>query len=669
MLTALFIIKFIITKLCPFLIWKITQLDMENYTAILIFIIGFGVVSLSAKQIGHQFTRFNLPLISGFLFAGVLVGPFVLNLIPAAAIEHLRFVDEISLAFIAFAAGSELFLKELRGRLKSISWVTTGLVLFTSTLGASAFFLLGDYIPFMKEMSLTGRIAVSLLAGAILVARSPSSAIAIVNELRAKGPFTQTVLGVTVIMDVVVILLFAFNSEIADALLTNLPFNAGFILLLLVELTLSLALGYLLGRFIQFILSRHFKNNYKAVIVLLSGYAFFLLSSYLRAYSHEHWPFEILLEPLLICMVGSFVVTNTGSYRIDLLRILEEIGPTIYVIFFTLTGASLALDILAQTWPIAVALFVIRLVGIFLGSFTGGTIAGEPFKNNVVSWMAYVTQAGVGLGLAKEVAVEFPEFGDAFATIIISVIVLNQIAGPPLFKWVINFIGEAHPRGETTFDGVRDAIIFGVGNQATAVARQLQHHGWQVKFACFDQQNRPNLDESHIPICYLTDIHTEEALDQLEAERADAIVTMLDDDLNYQICELFYEKYGTETMVVRLNDIANFDRFHELGALTVDPGTAMVSLLDQFVRSPAAASMMLGLQPDQGMVDVVIREPSLDDVLLRELKLPLDILIVSITRDDHIIVSHGYTRLKLGDKVTLIGSPESLDETMLKFGT
>ncbi len=95
---------------------------MDNYINILIFIIGFAIVSLAAQQIGQYFKRINLPLISGFLFAGILVGPFVLNLVPAESIKHLRFVDEVSLAFIAFAAGSELYLKELRSRFKSIAW-------------------------------------------------------------------------------------------------------------------------------------------------------------------------------------------------------------------------------------------------------------------------------------------------------------------------------------------------------------------------------------------------------------------------------------------------------------------------------------------------------------------------------------------------------------------
>ncbi|OQX61624.1 MAG: hypothetical protein B6I38_05305 [Anaerolineaceae bacterium 4572_5.1] len=639
---------------------------MENYTPVFIFVASFGIVALASKQIGAFFARYKLPLISGFLFAGIVVGPFVLNLIPSAAIPKLRFVDEISLAYIAFAAGSELYLKDLRSRFKSIAWVTTGLVLSTSILGSLAFFFLTDFIPFTQNMSVTSRIAISILAGAILVARSPSSAIAIVNELRAKGPFTQTMLGVTVIMDVVVIVLFAFNSEIAGALLNNLNVNVSFVALLLAELALSIFLGYLLGKFIQFILSLNLRSMPKSIIILLLGYSVFLASTFVRHVSHERFGAEILLEPLLICMIASFTVINWTSHRDQMLEILHNIGPTIYIAFFTLTGASLALDVLAKTWQIALALFFIRLLSIFIGSFTGGALASEPTKNNTVSWMAYVTQAGVGLGLAKEVAVEFPQFGIDFATIIISVIVLNQIVGPPLFKWVINYVKEAHPRGETTFDGIHDALIFGADNQALAVARLLKSKGWQIKWVCTDSSCGMTPHDEDEPLSLIPRIDLKN-LESIDAAKADAIVAMLSDDENYQLCELFYENYGTETLVVRLNDVSDQDRFNKLGVLTVNPGTATIHLLDQFARSPDAASLLLDIESDHQMRDVYVRDPNMHGIALRDLRLPLNTRVVAIHRHGHDIVSTGYTRLRVGDKVTVLGSPESLEEITLKL--
>ncbi len=641
---------------------------MENYQDILVFAAGFALIALASKQIGQFFTQIRLPLISGFLFAGIIAGPFVLDLISAEAVENLRFVDEISLAVIAFAAGSELYLKELRSRFRSITWVTIGNVLVIPGVGALMIFLLADFIPFMQGMPTTNRVAVALLAGAILVARSPSSAIAIINELRAGGPFTRTVLGVTMITDVVVIIIFAVNSSIADAILTNLDFNLGFIALLLAELLMALAAGYVLGKILQFVLFLRINSLVKIGLILGLGYGVFVLAEGIREASHAQLSFEIFLEPLLICMIGSFLVTNTSKYRDEFLKMLHTIGPPVYIAFFTLTGASLALDTLVQVWPIALALFAARLGGIFIGSFSGGVVAGDPMSHNRVSWMAYVTQAGVGLGLAKEVAVEFPEWGTAFATMIIAVIVLNQIVGPPFMKSAINRIGEANLRAATpAFGGVHNAIVFGLEGQSLALAHQLRSHGWQVKIA--SRKTNYLLDEvanSDIEICPIYDL-TVETLRQLGAEKADAIVTLLSDEENYLICEYAYEHFGTKDMVVRLNDRGNFHHFHGLGALVVNPATAIVSLFDHLVRSPSAASLVLGMEDNQDIIDLEVCNPNLHGVALRELRFPMDTLILSIHRAGRLLISHGYTRLKIGDRVTVVGSPESLDELMLRF--
>jgi len=641
---------------------------MHNLRNILILAAGFGIISLAAQQIGHFFTKAKLPLISGFLFAGIITGPFMLGLIPEQAGEQLRFVDEISLAVIAFAAGSELYLKELRNRFKSILWVTAGNAVIIPLLGGLTIFLLSDFLPFMQNMPTASRMVISLLAGSILVARSPSSAIALVNELRAKGPFTRTVLGVTMITDVIVIFLFAFSSSVVDAVLTSMGFDLSFILLLLAELLLSLILGYIVGRILEFVLASPFQDNIKTATILLVGYGVFIFAGVVRDASHEYLPFELFLEPLLVCMLGSFVVTNYSRHRQEFLRRLTAISPPIYIAFFTLTGATLALDVLMATWPIALAIFAARLMTIFAGSFAGGTIAGDPSAHNRLSWMTYITQAGVGLGLAKEVAVEFPAWGGDFATIVISVIVLSQLIGPPFFKWAINQVGEAHTRGTSIpFDGQRDAIIFGMEGQSLALAQQLHTHGWQVKVATRLKNITDKQPAAGITIHQVSNFKNLQMLRQLEIEKADAIISLLPDEESYRVCELVYENFGIKDMVVRLNDRVNFDRFHQLGAMVVDPATAIVSLYDHLVRSPSAAPLLLGLESNQDIVDIEIRNPNLHGVALRDLRLPLDTLILSVYRNGRLLISHGYTRLKIGDRVTVVGSVEGLDEVMLRF--
>ena len=120
-------------------------------------------------------------------------------------------------------------------------------------------------------------------------------------------------------------------------------------------------------------------------------------------------------------------------------------------------------------------------------------------------------------------------------------------------------------------------------------------------------------------------------------------------------------------MVVRLNDRSNFEKFHALGALIIDPATVMVGLLEQFVRSPSAASLLLGMEEGQDVVDIELRNPALNGIALRELQLPLDTLVLSVHRKGDTIISHGYTQLELGDRVTIVGKSSSLEEVMLRL--
>jgi len=631
---------------------------MELFLNFLAVGLSFVILALASRQIGDLLVKTSLPLISGFLFTGILVGPYALNLISGEAVASLRFIDEIALAFIAFAAGNELYLEDIKERLKSIQWVSIGLIASTFPICGLAVFLLSDHIPFMRAMAVTDRIAVSLLAGSILVTLSPSSVIPVVNELRAKGPFTQTVIGVTMITEVAVIALFAANISIADGLFTGMGVNARFILMLATELTLSMILGYMLGKTLMAFILLRISSLIKSVLILSAGYGVFLLCDAIRHVSLDYLPFEIVMEPLLVCLIAGFLVTNYCDCRAEFSKILNDIGPPIYIAFFTLTGASLKLDILVQTWPIALLLLIIRGGAIGIGAFAGGVMAGDKTHRGRFGWMAYIAQAGVSLGLAKAVAVEFPEWGEPFTAVLIAVIVANQILGPPLLKKAIALTGESHPRaqGADSYD-TRQAIIFGLESQSLALAHSLQTNGWQVKIAATGI-SADDPGHSRLNIQPISDLSLD-TLHRLKAEKAEAIITMLSDEENYRICELAYENFGTANLVVRLNERVNLSRFRELGALIVDPGTAIVNLMDQFVRSPSAASLLLGLEKNQKIAELELRNPNLHGLALRDLRLPLDTLILSIRRQGQMLISHGYTCLEVGDMVTIVGPPKS----------
>ncbi len=632
----------------------------------LILLGGFLIVAISANQISRVFKQIHLPLITGFIITGIIAGPYFLRLIPASVGKHLGFINELSLAFIAFAAGAELYLKELRSRFKSIKWNTFGQLVITFVVGGLGVFFIADLIPYMKDLSVTAKIAVSILTGTIFVARSPASAIAVVNELRARGPFTQTVMGVTVLKDFIVIILFAVNLSVAKTLISGQDFNFLSVLKILLELALSIGVGYTYGFALRYLMSWKIKTTYKTLYIVLLGYSAYLLGHVTHYLTGTYLPFEMAIEPLLICILASFFVTNYSRYRVEFLKIIEETSPYIYIGFFTLTGATMEVDVLWRVSGIAVLLFLIRLSTMIMGSYVGGMLAKDPMKHMNYGWMPYITQAGVALGLATIIASTFPGWGNQFATVVIAVIVLNQFVGPPLFKYSLNKLGEDHSKADAAeFDGIRDAIIFGLENQSIALARQLHQKDWKVQLVT--KKERGSFQEPEdINLVYVKDVNLEVLL-SMHADKTEAVVCMLSDEENYKICELCYEHLGTRDLIVRLNERWNYDKFLALDVKIVDPSTAIVSLLDHFVRSPLATSLLLGMEEDQDTRDIELENPNIHGLPLRELRLPNDVIILSIKRAGHMIISHGYTRLRIHDIVTVVGSNHSLDEISLRF--
>lgn len=625
------------------------------------------MIAIAANQIAKAFQRIRLPLITGLIFTGLITGPYIIGLIPISAKTSLSFVNETALAFIAFAAGAELYLRELRSRISSIKWNTFGQLVVTFVLGTIAVFLLADYIPYMAGTNNAVKISIAMITAAIFVARSPASAIAVINELRAKGPYVQTVMGVTVVKDFLVIVLFSICISLSQVLISGTDFNFIELLILILELGLSFVLGFFVYGFVlKKTLEWRIRRFVKTALVLLIGYSAYVLSTWADAWSQAQFHHGILLEPLLICILASFYVTNYSKSRPEFLKILEDVSIPIYVCFFTLTGATFALDQVSSVLGVALILFFVRTGTMVIGGYTGGMLAKDPMKFNHLGWMPYMTQAGVALGLATVVAKEFPEWGQQFSTVIIALIVLNQFIGPPLFKWAIYQVGEDRSKAPTPeFDGIRDATIIGYESQSVALAYQLLENGWEVQLATKKDIGEVEEPEG-VNMVYLKDLSHAE-LKRIKADKSEAIVCMLTDEENLQVCEIAYNKFGTRDLIVRLNQRYYSQKFLALGVKIVDPTTAIVSLLDHFVRSPQAASLLLGMSKGKDTRDIELLNHDLHGITLRDLRLPADVIILSVVRGGQTIITHGYTRLRYKDTLTVVGSIKSLNELQFKF--
>ncbi|MEJ2068080.1 MAG: hypothetical protein P8Y09_09095, partial [Deltaproteobacteria bacterium] len=286
-----------------------------------------------------------------------------------------------------------------------------------------------------------------LIISSIMTARSPSTMIAVISETRASGSFTETIMGVTVAMDVVVLILFTLSATIGE-LLTGAggALSSGTTMILALQTVVNLGVGAILG--IALIGYIKYVNRDLTVILILFALLVTSLAHFFSAYLTEMWEFNIIVEPLLIAITTGFVVENFSPEGDELLKTIDESSLPLYVIFFAVAGASLNLKIVSEVWVLTLILTGYRLLSFYLGSLSAGKLLKEPERENRLMGISYTAQAGVSIGLAVKVMTIFPEWGEAVASLILSVVTLNQIVGPVFLKLALERVGEARQRGK-----------------------------------------------------------------------------------------------------------------------------------------------------------------------------------------------------------------------------
>jgi len=270
----------------------------------------FSIASAASWVLAQAFPFFRLPIITGYLMIGVAVGPTVgTNLISQFYVNMLsKHINAFALAFIAFAAGEEIFLPDLQNLLRTIcrqllaiSFTTFVFVTITFQLMLTQFpSVFGDDDDDDDDVEgwtskTAAKFSISLLMGSVMAARSPASAVAIVKEIDATGNGTKLMMGITVLSDVVVLLLFSLTYAVASVLCAtsgangkNQSFDGISILILLGELVITVLLGIVLGMFLNLILKlpiRRFRipyNPFKCVAKTFKGCC--------RMFGFDLWP-------------------------------------------------------------------------------------------------------------------------------------------------------------------------------------------------------------------------------------------------------------------------------------------------------------------------------------------------------------------------------------------
>jgi len=389
-----------------------------------------GFLLLSGYLLGKLLLKIKLPKLTGYILAGIVFGPYILNFLTNQTVEKLRLIDDLALSIIALSAGGELRLSQLKEDYKSLLYITiiqtVGMFLIITVL----IFVLAPAFSFLHDFSRIQVLGVSMIFGIVLITKSPSTTIAMISELKARGKFTEIVLGITILKDVVVILFFALLFTLAKKILqVENPTENHLMATLMIELFGSLLAGGVIG----WVLIKYLKHKIPYVSLFVLGIIFFV----------SKFAPLIHLNILLIFIVAGFLVENFTPLGDYLLRIIGQSSLIIYVLFFAAAGASLDLVALRQTWMLALLIVSIRILAVWSSTLLGSVAARAATTVRKYSWMGFISQAGVGLGLAILVERTFPGWGADFKTLILAVIAINQIIGPILFKYALVKSGDA----------------------------------------------------------------------------------------------------------------------------------------------------------------------------------------------------------------------------------
>mgnify|MGYP001055495375 CR=1 FL=1 len=348
----------------------------------------------------------KLPNVTGYIIAGIIIGPHILDFIPHKLIDGMGFVSDIALAFIAFGVG-RFFRKDA---FRETGWSVLVIALAESLL-AGIFITLSMRYLFKFDWDF------SLVLGAIATATAPASTMVTIRQYNARGEFVNTLLQVVAIDDAICLIVFSITTALIGAN-PGTGYSVAEIMLPVVYNVIALVIGVASGAVLSKLMTpkRSEDNRLILTVALLLGLAGLCAA--------------VDISPLLSCMLFGTVYINMTEDK-DLYDQVSKFTPPIMSMFFVISGMKLDISAFATLGVVGTTYFVIRIIGKYLGAYLGCTLtkASEPIRNYL--GLALVPQAGVAIGLAFLGHRILPEgVGDMLLTIILSSSVLYELVGP-----------------------------------------------------------------------------------------------------------------------------------------------------------------------------------------------------------------------------------------------
>lgn len=365
---------------------------------------------------------FKLPNVTGYILAGMLIGPSFLGIIPREVVSSFNIISEAALGFIAYSIGGELSIKHLRRMGSSILVIT-----LAESLGAVLVVIAAMALIFKQPLPF------SFMIGSIAAATAPAATIMVIRQYNAKGPLVDTLFPVVALDDAVAIMVFGIAVGISQSLPMASTGVIAMIMLtgrLILEIFIALGLGLCVGLFLS-VISRYLRGH---DTLLSFAIACIFLTVGVASYFN--------VSSLLACLALGAAVTNL-VYRSDrVLSVIDRFTPPIFVSFFAISGADLQISVLRQVGLLAIGYVIFRMIGKVLGSYLGAKWTNAPAVVQKYLGLALAPQAGVAIGLSLVAEKALPGIGIVLRNIILGSTVIYELIGPVVAKQALMMAGE-----------------------------------------------------------------------------------------------------------------------------------------------------------------------------------------------------------------------------------
>ena len=407
-------------------------------------------VALCAGLLVSRFVKpLKLPAVTGYLIAGILIGPYCLGKLgvpglgfpTTADVKALSLFNDVALGFIAFAIGNEFRLSQLRETGKQATVIgifqaLTATLMVDLTLIGLHFFILGDSIS----------VADAIVLGAIATATAPAATLMVVRQYKAKGELTDLLLPIVALDDAVGLIVFAVSFGIAKAINCGNYDMVSILVEPLLEIVFSVLLGFVMGGVFS-AAEKYFKSNSKRLSLSI---AFVILTVALSMMEFEVGGVKIGFSSLLVCMMLGTVFCNVCDFSADMMDKTDKWTSPLYILFFVLSGAELELDVFSNP-----SVIVVGLVYIFaraFGKWMGASISSKCMKcsPSVQKWLGItlLPQAGVALGMSVTVAQTLGADGELIRNIVLFGVLIYELIGPAMTRIALIHSGDIQPKNE-----------------------------------------------------------------------------------------------------------------------------------------------------------------------------------------------------------------------------